>query len=81
MVELMLVVSLIAISAAVAVPIFKGMEKKAEENEIEKEMKMIESDIIFFKLEHGRYPENLAEIGHDNLKDPWGNPYQYLNIE
>ncbi len=29
-----------------------------------------------FEMTHGRYPANLAEIGKDHLRDPWGNPYQ-----
>ncbi len=33
----------------------------------------------FYTL-NDRYPTDLAEIGLDYLKDPWGNPYQYLNI-
>lgn len=33
-----------------------------------------------FELSHGRYPANLAEIGKDRLRDPWGNPYQYLVV-
>ena len=34
-----------------------------------------------FDMSNGRYPNNLAEIGLDGLRDPWGNPYQYLLIE
>jgi general secretion pathway protein G len=33
-----------------------------------------------FELSHGRYPASLAEIGKDQLLDPWGNPYQYLVV-
>ena len=28
----------------------------------------------------GVYPQSLNDIGNQNLLDPWGNPYQYLNI-
>ena len=33
-----------------------------------------------FELSENRYPANLAEIGLDTLRDPWGNPYQYLVV-
>lgn len=33
-----------------------------------------------FELSHNRYPVDLAEIGLDNLKDPWGNSYRYLVV-
>jgi general secretion pathway protein G len=25
-------------------------------------------------------PNSLAEVGYGNHRDPWGNPYQYLNL-
>ncbi len=28
----------------------------------------------------GRLPDSLADIGMGGLLDPWGNPYQYLNL-
>ena len=31
--------------------------------------------------ENGDYPAALAELGVENLVDPWGNPYQYLVVE
>lgn len=33
-----------------------------------------------FELSRNRYPDSLAEIGLDQLRDPWGNPYQYLVV-
>jgi general secretion pathway protein G len=33
-----------------------------------------------FELSNNRYPVDLAEIGLDDLRDPWGNPYQYLVV-
>jgi len=33
-----------------------------------------------FELSRNRYPADLAEIGLDDLRDPWGNPYQYLVV-
>jgi len=33
-----------------------------------------------FELSYGRYPADLAEIGMDQMRDPWGNPYRYLTV-
>ena len=33
-----------------------------------------------FELSYSRYPATLAEVGLDDLTDPWGNPYQYLVV-
>jgi general secretion pathway protein G len=33
-----------------------------------------------FELSNKRYPDSLAEIGFDGLRDPWDNPYRYLLV-
>ena len=33
-----------------------------------------------FEFTNGRLPVDLAEIGRATLKDPWDNPYEYLNF-
>ena len=33
-----------------------------------------------FELATGRYPVDLAEMGMDGLRDPWGNAYRYLIV-
>ena len=81
MIELMMVVALIAILAGIATPHYQSFVARAEGNKIEKDMKLLESEILMFKIEKGRFPDSLAEIGFDKLLDPWGNPYQYLNVE
>ncbi len=35
----------------------------------------------FLLVENRGYPANLAELGLNNLNDPWGNPYQYLVVD
>ena len=41
----------------------------------------IDTKIAAYELiNNGRSPDSLAEIGMDGLLDPWGNPYQYLNL-
>ena len=35
----------------------------------------------FLLTENRGYPANLAELGLDNLNDPWGNQYRYLVVE
>jgi general secretion pathway protein G len=33
-----------------------------------------------YRLSHVEPPLSLAEINMDSLRDPWGNPYRYLNF-
>jgi len=29
----------------------------------------------------GELPDSLSELPYGNIRDPWGNPYQYLKID
>ncbi|MGD8570685.1 MAG: prepilin-type cleavage/methylation domain-containing protein, partial [Gammaproteobacteria bacterium] len=33
-----------------------------------------------FYVTHNRFPADLSEIGQQNRRDPWGNPYYYTNV-
>ncbi len=77
----MMVIAIMGILAGMAVPHYQSFVSRSEGNKVEKEMKLLESEILMFKIDKGRFPDSLAEIGFDKLKDPWGNPYRYLNIE
>jgi general secretion pathway protein G len=35
----------------------------------------------FLTNERRGYPASLADLGLDDLIDPWGNPYQYLVVD
>lgn len=43
-------------------------------------IKNIEKSIALFEAEHGNLPDSLSEVGQDDMKDPWGNPFVYLRI-
>lgn len=81
LVELIIVIAIISTLAGIAVPFYSGYVQKAHKLRIISELKMIEKEITAYKIEWGVYPDSLRDIGLENLKDPWGNPYQYLKIE
>ena len=41
---------------------------------------ILDAEIGMFEFTNGRLPIDLAEIGRAALKDPWDNPYEYLNF-
>ena len=79
-VELMLVVAVIGILAGIAVPNYRTYVQKSKEKEAGGDIAIIALKIDDFKMGGGGLPNNLAAVPGANLLDPWGNPYQYLNI-
>jgi general secretion pathway protein G len=80
-VELLLVVAILGILSAIAVPLWNNYIDKARNTAAMADIRAIESEIVKFQAERGRPPNTLAEAGLTTRKDPWGNPYDYLRIE
>jgi general secretion pathway protein G len=79
-VELMLVLLIMAILAAVAIPSYSRYIEKARNNDVVADIRSLERDIAIFKGISGDYPQSLSAIGMGTALDRWGNPYQYHRI-
>ena len=53
---------------------------RAKIGDVMGDLGIIHMAVSRFELSYRRYPDNLAEIGLDDMRDPWGNPYQYLVV-
>lgn len=78
--ETMIVMAIIGILSAIAVPNFLSYREKAKISVAVTDIKNIEQKVIDFLSENKAFPMTLAEIGMDGLRDPWGNPYEYWPI-
>lgn len=78
--ETMIVVAMIGTLSAIAVPVYSNYLEKAKIARCVAEMRILEREVLVFTDEKGNLPVDLAQIGRGDLLDPWGNPYQYLNI-
>jgi general secretion pathway protein G len=79
--ELMVVIAIVGILSSIAIPAYRTYLEKARMTKAIMEIRMLEREIIVFESTEGRLPDSLADIGYGNLKDPWGNPYEFLNFE
>lgn len=75
----MLVLSIIGILGATAIPSYHGYQDRARIASVIVQMKSIETEILGFKAGTGRTPVSLDEIGLGALTDPWGNAYEYVD--
>ena len=72
--------AIIATRTGIAVPRYRGMTAAAQRAKAIADITILDAEIGMFEFTKGRLPVDLAEINRAGLKDPWGNPYEYLNF-
>jgi general secretion pathway protein G len=80
-VEIILVVGIIAIITGIAIPAYMGYQERARIGLAISDLGAISLKIDGYIGDSGIGPETLAEVRYENYLDPWGHPYQYLNIK
>lgn len=78
--ELAVALVIVGILAALATTSYRVYLDRTELSEAISDIQRIDSGIERWITEFGSPPMSLSDVGLDGLLDPWGNPYQYLNI-
>ena len=81
LVELMLVVLLLGVLAAVVLPFYKGYKEKIRISQAVHDIAAISVAASNYWNDNHAYPSSLADIGLAGTLDPWGYPYVYYNID
>ncbi len=79
-IELMIAVTIVGALAGLAIPNYLGYLDKARLARCIAEIRYIERAIDSYEAANESLPNTLAEVGAGDMVDPWGNPYEYLNI-
>jgi general secretion pathway protein G len=80
-VELLIAVGIIGILAAIAIPAYVGQQNSARTSAAMSDIIAISLKLNGYLGDHGIGPASLDEVNCENYRDPWGHPYQYLNIK
>ena len=80
LIELMIVLAIIGTLVSISMPVVFRALDSAKETSAVQEMRTLESKIIAYMNVSGELPATLDEIGMGDLRDSWGNLYQYLPI-
>jgi general secretion pathway protein G len=80
LIELLLVITAIGILSAIALPSYGAYRERLKIMTCQNDIQAIAVAIKGYYSERYIYPNTLSEVGYGGKTDPWGNPYEYLNI-
>jgi general secretion pathway protein G len=80
LVEVLIIMAVVAVLATIALLYYIDVTEQAKIARAVADITIIGGDIDTFELTHDRLPNDLTEVGRASLRDPWGNPYVYLNF-
>ena len=80
LIELVIIAAILAIIAAIAVPMYEDALAQAREVAAIADLRQFERQILLFEERNDRLPDTLAEAVVDPQLDPWGRPYFYFRF-
>jgi len=78
-IETMVVVAIVAVLAVIALAMYAKYRERVETMQAISDIGSLQPLIARYALDNNGYPDTLTDIARGNMKDPWGNPYQYLS--
>ncbi len=78
--ELLIALAVLAVLSAIAVPAYDEFAERARIGQAVADIGQIDMEIEKFLANNFTYPESLADLPNGAPADPWGRPYQYLQI-
>ena len=79
-IELLAVLAILATLAAIALPMYFKALDRARVTRTIVDIRSLSHEISTYRLDTGRLPSSLADIGRATFRDPYDNPYEYLNF-
>ena len=77
----MVVVAILGVATAISIPIYSAYKLKLNNAIAVKDIINIQVAIESFNQASDVYPNSLADVHMNLLLDPWGAPYEYLNLD
>ena len=81
LIELMLILGLVAVLLAIALPSYGLYREKARQRQAATEITTMSATIKLRWEDERAYPASLAAAQMAGRLDPWGRPYVYYNVE
>ena len=78
-IETLIAIAAIGLLIVVAVPVYHNYQERVDIEQAINDISVINIAITQYLLANNKLPADLATIELSNMRDPWGNPYQYIN--
>jgi len=79
--EVLIAVAILGVVAAIAIPIYTQYKAKLNNAIAVKDIISIEVAIKSYEQANDDFPSSLTDVNMNLLLDPWGTPYEYLNLD
>lgn len=80
LVELLVAIAIILTLFGVSAPAYTRALDAAKVTRAVGDIRALSADVLGHMLTFGELPAELVDVDKGELRDPWGNPYQYLNF-
>lgn len=79
-IEMLIVLMILGIVIAVSIPSYDRYIERARVVEAVADIGTMSAKIKQREMASGVLPDGLADVGYAGKRDPWGMPYEYVNL-
>jgi general secretion pathway protein G len=80
LIELLVALAILGVLASIVMVAYSGYIEATKVANAIQQINTMSLVINDYNADYKHFPASLKDVELDGLKDPWGNPYQYLNI-
>ena len=79
-IEILVVLAIVSVLASIALPRYQDYQERVRVNSAITDIRAINAALRLYMTDNKEPPASLVTVGQAGKLDPWGRPYQYLNI-
>lgn len=79
--ELVIAIAILSILTFIALPAYQDYRERIRVEQAVIDIGAIGALVDHYIQDNRTPPDDLSEVGQDGKLDPWGNPYQYVNLQ
>jgi general secretion pathway protein G len=80
LIEILLVIGIVGVLVSIAIPKYADYREQVRVRQAVTDIAALSALIALYDTDNHSPPDSLAQIGNGGKLDPWGRPYEYLNL-